>query len=351
MLPGRASDVPFARTVVDDLIVVAGVAVLTAGALWAGTLVGIQTHLASLGLPALVAFKFRRRPLCFSLCVGVLLVAALKFVETSQPVLHADRTFFGVYRVTEDRSRQYRALAHGTTLHGMQALTGDERGEPLTYFHRGGPFGQAMTAVSHRRPENIAVIGLGVGTLAAYAQPGQAWTFYEIDPAVERMARNAQHFNFLERCGGACRVEIGDARLSLGRHTSQPYDVLVLDAFSSDSIPVHLLTSEALNVYLTHLRNDGLILFHISNRHLNLSPIVGRLAERHGLHAVRNLDLRGDQEWPKSRFESIWVAMARNTDALGTIATDPRWKPINIPASTPLWTDDFSNILNVLQLR
>ena len=151
-----------------------------------------------------------------------------------------------------------------------------------------------------RRPEHIAVIGLGVGTLAAYAQPGQQWTFYEIDEAVERLARDDRHFSYLKRCGDGCRVVIGDARLSLGRHLQCLYDVLVLDAFSSDSIPLHLLTSEALTVYLEHLRSDGLILFHISNRHLNLSKIVGRLAERHGLIALTNFD-RKRADWPRSR--------------------------------------------------
>jgi hypothetical protein len=303
MLPARASDVPRRQATVEDLIAVGVVGALTFGALRLGALAGIDSHLAALALPALVVFKFRRQPLRFALSVGVLLVAALKFGDSSQPILHAERTFFGVYRVTEDRKGEYRALAHGTTLHGMQAIHGDELGQPLTYFHREGPFGQAITAVSNvRRPEQVAVIGLGVGTLAAYAQPGQQWTFYEIDQAVEDIARHASHFNFLERCGGGCRVVIGDARLSLARHDGPAYDVLVLDAFSSDSIPVHLLTSEALTLYRQHLHPDGLILFHISNRHLNLSPIVGRLAEKHGLYAVMDFD-RKQPGWPRSRFE------------------------------------------------
>jgi hypothetical protein len=124
--------------------------------------------------------------------------------------------------------------------------------------------------------------------------------------------------------------------------------MFVLDAFSSDSIPVHLLTSESLELYLKHLNPNGVILFHISNAHLALAPIVGRLAERHGLAALVNVDLR-EPDWPASRRQSIWVAMAKQSNHLGAIATDARWKPIEIPTSTPLWTDDFSNILSALR--
>jgi len=253
--------------------------------------------------------------------------------------------------VSVDRRGTYRALAHGTTLHGMQAIAGSEQGEPLTYFHRGGPFGQAYTSLSHvRRPEDVGVIGLGVGTLAAYAEPGQHWTFYEIDEAVERIARDTRYFNYLERCGPWCNVVIGDARLSLGRAPHDRYDLFVLDAFSSDSIPVHLLTSESLDLYLRHLRPNGVILFHISNAHLTLAPIVGRLAEQHGLTALVNVDRR-THDWPVSRRESIWVAMARRSEDLGPIANDQRWRHIDVPPSTPLWTDDFSNILSALGRR
>ena len=179
----------------------------------------VGARYAAAAVPAVVAFGARRRPLRFAMSIGVLTIGGLLLGSSS--LLHAERTFFGVYRVTQDRKGEYRALAHGTTLHGMQALQGPEQGEPLTYFHRGGPFGQAFGGLSQvSKPQNVAVIGLGVGTLAAYAQPGQHWTFYEIDEAVERIARNPRYFDYLERCGERCRVVIGDARLSLA-HTSE----------------------------------------------------------------------------------------------------------------------------------
>jgi spermidine synthase len=307
--------------------------------------------LAALCAPAVIAFSQRRRPLRFGLSVGALLLSGITCLNAGK-VLYAERTFFGVYRVQQDAAAQYIALAHGTTLHGIQATRGPERMEPLTYYHRLGPFGQAVAGLSRASKivDRVAVIGLGVGTLAAYAEPTQAWTFYEIDPAVERIARDTRYFTFLQRCGDRCRVVIGDARLSLAHAAENQYDLLVLDAFSSDAIPVHLLTSEALSLYLTRLRPDGEILFHISNAHLALAPIVARLAQQHGLVALGQVDQR-KADWPMSRSASSWVAMARHKEDLGTIGSDLRWKPLVASAATPLWTDDFSNILSVLQLR
>jgi spermidine synthase len=297
----------------------------------------------------MIAFGQRHRPVRFALSIAGVLVAGLAFANASEPLLHAERTFFGVYRVHLDREGRYRALTHGTTLHGMQALTGAEQGQPLTYFHRSGPFGQAFTLLPQTaRPGNVAVIGLGVGTLAAYARPDQRWTFYEIDSAVERIARDQTQFNFLERCGDRCRVVIGDARLALARSAGERYDLLVLDAFSSDSIPIHLLTREALTLYLERLAPDGAILFHISNRHLALAPIVGNLAAATGLTALAQFD-RTREGWVRSRFESDWVVMARKREDLGSLATDSRWQALQPSSSVPTWTDDFSNIVSVLR--
>jgi len=350
-LPGAARSAFHRRELALDLAIPLFVAAAAVVAVRSAPVLGAAAPQVAVATLAVFAFSFKRRPFRFAMCIGALLAAGLAFGSGAEPVLHAERTFFGVYRVSVDRRGTYRALAHGTTLHGMQAIAGSEQGEPLTYFHRGGPFGQAYTSLSHvRRPEDVGVIGLGVGTLAAYAEPGQHWTFYEIDEAVERIARDTRYFNYLERCGPWCNVVIGDARLSLGRAPHDRYDLFVLDAFSSDSIPVHLLTSESLDLYLRHLRPNGVILFHISNAHLTLAPIVGRLAEQHGLTALVNVDRR-THDWPVSRRESIWVAMARRSEDLGPIANDQRWRHIDVPPSTPLWTDDFSNILSALGRR
>ena len=186
--------------------------------------------------------------------MAALLLASLAFGSADERVLYATRTFFGVYRVSEDRPGRYHGLAHGTTLHGMQALAPERRAEALTYFHETGPFGQAWHALPRMIDgREIAVVGLGVGTLATYARPTQHWTFFEIDPAIEQIARTPEYFSFMDGCADRCRVVIGDARVSLGRVPEHAYDLLVIDAFSSDSIPMHLMTREAIALYTSRL--------------------------------------------------------------------------------------------------
>jgi hypothetical protein len=280
-----------------------------------------------------------------------LFAASLAVGNRDGQVLYATRTFFGVYRVNEDRTHRYHGLAHGTTLHGMQALAPERRHEALTYFHESGPFGQAWKALPRAASaREVAVVGLGIGTLGSYARPSQHWTFFEIDPAIERIARTREYFSFMEACGDRCRVVLGDARISLTRAPEHAYDLLVLDAFSSDSIPMHLLTDEAVSLYLSRLAPDGLLIMHISNRHLRLAPVVARLAENRGLTGLQQVDLEG-KNWPEGKNPSHWIVMARDAAALDALRQDSRWKPLAASASTPLWTDDFSNILSVLSFR
>jgi spermidine synthase len=268
--------------------------------------------------------------------------------NVSGSLIHAERTFFGVYRIRVDADGRYRRLFHGTTLHGMQASDPAHRDEPLTYYHRRGPFGQLIAANPRLAvtPE-VAVVGLGVGALASYASSGQRWTFYEIDPAVERLSR-AGCFTFLRDCADRCDVVIGDARLSLIAARPGAYGLIVLDAFSSDAIPMHLMTAEALSLYLSRLAPGGLLAFHISNRHVTLGPILGRLALVERLQAREQMQAVTASEADLGQAASDWVVMARSAEDLGGIASDPRWVAPTVSASTPLWTDDFSNILSVL---
>jgi hypothetical protein len=304
----------------------------------------------ALALPAIAVFAQRRRPLRFAACLAAMLIAGSLAPQGGERVLYAERTFFGVYRVSIDKTSRFYALAHGTTLHGIEAIDPSRPHEALTYFHRTGPAGQAFDALPAAAAPEIAVIGLGIGTLASYAQPGQRWTVYEIDPAVERIARESGFFTFLGKCGTQCGVVIGDARLSLAAAKEHQYGVIVLDAFSSDAIPIHLITSEAVSLYLSRLAPGGVLLVHISNRHLNLGPILARLAERHALVALENHDVQ-TAGWPEAKSESRWIVMARRRADLGRLDGDPRWTTPAATAATPLWTDDFSNILSVISLR
>ena len=328
---------------ISDLAVPMGVGALSAGFMVSVHPGGDSTQLfvAGLGFPALLAFTQSRSPIRFAASVASMLVAGSLAANAQRQALFVSRTFFGVYRVVADPENRYHSLFHGTTLHGTQAVEPSRQREPMTYYVRAGPIGQAFAglpavAVSH----DIAVVGLGIGGLASYRTPGQQWTFYEIDPEVERIARTDAYFTYLRLCGAGCRVVLGDARLSLARAPVHTYGFIVLDAFSSDAIPIHLMTSEALELYLSRLAPGGALAFHISNRHLMLAPVLARLALRHGLA------FRLQQSW-----SSEWMVMARSASDLGSLAIDPRWIIPVIPPSTPLWTDDFSNILSVLSLN
>jgi hypothetical protein len=303
-------------------------------------------------LPAFLCLRELRHAGRFASAVAiVLLVGALTpYGMIFGQVLEARRTFFGVYRVSRDPSGVYHSLHHGTTLHGLERIDRSQPSEPLTYFHREGPFGQAFARLPQAAttPE-VAVIGLGIGALASYAGPNQRWTFYEIDPLVEEIARDDRYFTHLSTCGARCTVVTGDARLSMARSPEGAYGLIVLDAFSSDAIPVHLVTTEALSLYLSRLAPNGVLAFHISNRHLTLGAVLGRLAAEHGLTALEQVDQHPVDLTERGQSTSNWMVMARRPEDLGALASDPRWVAPTVLPSTPLWTDDFSNILSVFR--
>jgi hypothetical protein len=255
-----------------------------------------------------------------------------------------------VYRVRVDERLHYRFMFHGPTLHGMQSTLEDRRAASLSYFHKSGPIGQVFAAVPRASAaQEVGVVGLGVGSLASYAGPAQHWVFYEIDPAVERVARDPAYFTYLRDCASRCDVVIGDARVSLGRAHPRQFGMIILDAFSSDAIPVHLLTREALSLYLSRLAPGGVIALHISNLHLSLSPVLGRLAEAEGLVALWQREPPTAGSFADGKFPSEWMVLARDRADLGGLGHDKRWIAPPIRPSTPLWTDDFSNILSVLR--
>ncbi len=267
-------------------------------------------------------------------------------------VLQTERNFFGVNRIVYDRRGPYHSLVHGTTLHGRQSLNPQRSQEPLTYFHPTGPIGQTFDQLnSSDRLQNVAILGLGIGTLAAYAQPGQTWTFYEIDPIVEKLARDPRYFTFLEQSKAPFSIILGDARLQLAQTPNNSYDLLVMDAFSSDSIPVHLVTQEALQLYLTKLRERGIIAINISNRYINLEPVLGTLARELGLATLQQLDRDlSPEEKALGKTPSQWVLLAQKREDFGNLSRNSRWQPILEIEKAPLWTDDFSDLVGVLRL-
>jgi hypothetical protein len=295
----------------------------------------------------------------------------------------SDRNFFGVVQVREPSQSPFIEFYHGTTLHGLQSKDPSQRNVARSYFHRDGPIGQVMREFQdHRIKKEVGIIGLGVGSLAAYVNRGQGVTFYEIDPAVIGIARDTRYFTFLSDCearGGRVKLVAGDGRLQLAQSNDR-YDLLIADAFSSDSVPVHLVTRQAVQIYLDHLRDDGILAFNISAKYLRLESVLGDLAADAGLTALIQLDASASPEEIEAleqirktgrvdprlamkammagqqreqdfrqagRSPSKWVIMARDMSHFGKLANDPRWKPITRTPGGRVWSDDYSNLISV----
>ena len=276
--------------------------------------------------------------------------------------LYQTRNFFGVLNVwqdfADDPEQSRYLLQHGTTFHGIQFQASDKRRIPTAYYGTEAGVGIALDALSHhsrgvpfdihdttREPLRIGVVGLGVGTIAAYGMPNDYFCFYEIDPAVQKIAEDDRWFTFLSDCPADYEVLIGDARLVMESQQKQDYDLLVIDAFSSDSIPVHLLTVESIEVYLEHLKEDGVLAFHLSNRHLDIPSVVMRLAPECGLTAKRVHD-DGDDDI--ATFAATWVLLCRNEQLLDTKMVDAKLDS-SPSRDVSLWTDDFVNLFEILK--
>lgn len=370
------------------------------------------------GLPVALCYGFAEQPIRFGLGVAAIFLAGVFNSTEAKHVLHQDRSFFGVLKVEarnpyDDPNRPwlqayndgtiYHRLLHGTTLHGMQRadnmpllllpLTAtnpfdaaafraygkiendDLRMDALTYYHRTGPIGQ-IYANYCPKGANSAFIGLGTGTMAAYLEPGQHGDIYEIDRKVVDIASDPKYFSYLPERQGLYDIKLGDARLKLKDAPDGSYNLIVVDAFSSDAIPVHLITKEALQLYLDKLAPNGVMAIHISNRHLRLGPVLGNIARELGLYGLDQYD---EDEGPSGKNSSDWVVIARNRDVLQPLiakrdasrlaieanlvqamgqnslmlpvpfARYAMWEKLDDDKEQRIWTDDFSNILSVLR--
>ncbi|HXG12437.1 MAG TPA: hypothetical protein VNK04_21955 [Gemmataceae bacterium] len=356
------------------------------------------------GVPVVLCYLFVDRPLRLALGVGAILLAHGFVERANNDIIRQERSFFGVLKVEEEG--QFRKLVHGTTLHGTQRYRWDNRSrlltvrtyfpllasadpsqtvcywaaiqdewveptrEALTYYHRTGPMGQIMREFrGPKRKEHYAVIGLGTGSMASFAEAGQKVTFYDIDKAVKEIATDPRYFTYVSDArerGAQVEIVLGDARVRLKeeiqdekneRHHHR-YGLLVIDAFSSDAIPMHLITKEAVEIYLKKLADDGVLVFHISNRHLNLEPVLANLAEAVEPPLVGYVQTDGDDDIPE-KAASTWVIMARKKEDFGGLlelkraSGKPRWEPLEDKKNPAVgvWTDHFSNILKVFHWR
>ncbi len=338
------------------------------------------------GLPLIVAYFFVERPLRFALGLGAIFLAG-SFDDGAQGrVLRLERNFLGVVKITESPDGQLTRMVHGNTVHGQQRNTPrpkyiaafvqtlgatsplnelsivaaadgrwDDRRRPLTYYYPTGPAGVAFRFLvdGWTGPRRIGAVGLGSGALASYARPNQDWTFFELDAAVERLARDDRYFTFLrDHQAKSLNVVIGDARLRLADEPDATFDLLVLDAFSSDAIPVHLLTAEAFALYERKLAPGGVILMHLSNRYLDLPPVVARIAESMSppLIVRRNDDLgTSERETEDGKTGSIWVLIARREQDFGPLSKPIRGFVRFAPAEGRPWTDDRANVLGAFK--
>ena len=307
------------------------------------------------GLACLWFAYVSSRPVRFGLGIAAVIVAVTYANGVTQ--LYEDRSFYGLYQVTSQEAidgsgGEYHALVVGSTNHGAQVL-GPQPPTPIAYHDPTGPFGQLFDLLPAEATDEspISVLGLGAGVMSCYAEAGQQWDYYEIDPAVESMARNPNLFTYLRDCAGEYNVILGDARLRLAEADSGKYGMIIGEAFSSDAIPIHMLTREATDMYLDKLNENGVLVHHISNRHLELEPVVGDLARDRGLVCYAQYDTAGEENIPY-KLASHFTVLAREDADLGSVPTDPRWAPCVTNTETDkVWTDDYSNLLSTVQFN
>lgn len=299
-----------------------------------------------------VLWKIDRWKVATLVALGLILV---RVYPSDDGRVETVRSFFGVHKVV--MNNQYHVLMHGTTIHGAQKFQENDgtpvtgRPEPISYYHADGGMGRAIAAVRERKGGNIrvAVIGLGAGTLACQSAPGEDWTFFEIDQTMVDTARDPRYFTFVNSCEPDMKPVMGDARLTFAKEKDGTYDLIIVDAYSSDAIPIHLATEEAMAIYKAKLAPQGAVVMHVSNRHLELASVVVGIAEENELKSwVYNEDSGRDAEYI---FTTNVVISAREEADVGKIASDEKWVITQATEGQRVWTDDYSNVLGAVWRR
>jgi spermidine synthase len=294
----------------------------------------------------IVVFFSWKRPIRLALGAGAMYASVQLVGTATSDVLLQDRSFFGMYRVR--RVQDYHILLHGTTTHGGQSQDPSRRTEPLTYYYRGGPVSDLFDNVAQKPVRRVGIVGLGTGAISCYGRPDESWTFYEIDPLVAEIARSPL-FSYLRECAPNIDVVIGDARLKLAEADDGEFDLILVDAFSSDAVPAHLLTREAVALYFRKLRPDGVLAFHISNRFMDLTPVVAALARDANLAGALGERTPDNDDLTMLRDGSRWIALARDASSLADLMKVDVWQPLSTIPGTRLWTDDYTDVLSVIK--
>lgn len=302
-----------------------------------------------------LTYAFRNQPLTLALLTGILIFFTFGLHGLLSHTLYQERTFFGVLSVRESmmndeegRPEKYREFFHGTTKHGAQRLADKDFRTPTTYFSRPGPIGQLFTVFDKANDNwDIGIIGLGAGTLSCYTKAGQSWAFYELDPLVIDIASNPKYFTFISQCNPKIRMVPGDARLSLEKEPDHKFDLYIVDAFSSDSIPTHLLTQEAIKLYFDKIKPDGILALHITNRHLALKKVLSDHAQQLHLAALIQ-EFKPQQDIPLV-IATDWIVMAKKPETLEPLKQSQlgSWQKLPLYFGIKPWTDDFTNIVTI----
>jgi hypothetical protein len=312
----------------------------------------------ALGLMAvtIITFFFRNKPVAFAGLTGAIIVLSLGLHGLSSHTLYQERSFFGVFSVRDamidDENKQpekIHELYHGTTKHGAERLAEALQTLPYMYYSRPGPMGQLFKEFdSQNQNWTIGTVGLGAGALLCYSKLQQNWTIYEIDPLVIKIAQDAEYFHYLERCGKNAVMRVGDARLSIANEPAQKFDLLIMDAFSSDSVPTHLLTQEALELYFSKLKPTGILAFHITNRHLLIKKVIADHAQRMKFSALIQ-EFKPQADLSSLIVATDWVVMAKNPQNLELLAQSRlgQWEKLPLYFDMKPWTDDFTNIIDI----
>lgn len=275
-----------------------------------------------------------------SLLIALFALAVLPYGSDVQ------RSFFGVHRVSVDPSGQYRLLMHGSTIHGAQKLSDQGRPEPLTYYGFESPIGLSLAALRDTRrgaQSSIGIVGLGTGSMACHHRSGEQWTFFEIDPVIVDIARDRERFRFVSECAPTAPIILGDARLTVQKQKAQSFDYLLVDAFSSDAIPVHLVTKEAIDMFVSRLSSDGILAIHISNRYIDLTPVLARIAAAKGLNLYGRTLVPSPEQQSHFHSSSSVVAFATGPAAAAALGVHG-FEKIQTDPEQALWTDHYTNV-------
>jgi hypothetical protein len=315
---------------------------------WMIGAVGVLSALLALGLNA------HRAKIFGTVVVALVLIRAY---PADDGRVETVRSFFGVHKIVVTPHGQYHVLMHGTTIHGAQKFQNDDgtpvtgRPEPITYYQKDGGIGQAIMAVRERKgaPLRVAVIGLGAGTLTCASEPGESWKFFEIDQTMVDTARDPKYFTYIRDCEPDLKPVIGDARLTFAREPDGIYDLIIVDAYSSDAIPIHLATEEAMAIYKKKLAPQGAVVMHVSNRHLELASVIVGIADANDLKSwVYSEDSNRDNEYI---FATSVVVCAREEADVGKLASSDVWALTEADENQRVWTDDYSNVLGAVYRR